>query len=134
MRRVCVSTNGKDHEETLEILRLAATLKHRFLRRRRTVFGISGPRTEMRIEKNRLCKMAFLVRRRSRRLTEEKLVLRGENNRISLRRGYEKAERLRGGELDRGPRILILANAWDVISERIGGRAGFPAFGLSSND
>ena len=42
----------------------------------------------------------------------------------------KKAERLR--ELHRGPRILILANAWDVISARMVEDAGFPAVASTS--
>jgi 2-methylisocitrate lyase-like PEP mutase family enzyme len=41
-----------------------------------------------------------------------------------------KAEQLR--KLHRGPRILILANAWDVISARIVEDAGFPAVATTS--
>src|SRR5207253_468429 len=41
-----------------------------------------------------------------------------------------KAERLR--KLHEGPRILILANAWDVISARIMEDAGFPAIATTS--
>jgi 2-methylisocitrate lyase-like PEP mutase family enzyme len=41
-----------------------------------------------------------------------------------------KAERLR--KLHEGPRILILANAWDVISARIMEDAGFPAVATTS--
>ena len=41
-----------------------------------------------------------------------------------------KAERLR--KLHDGPRILILANAWDVISARIVEDAGFPAVATTS--
>jgi len=35
-------------------------------------------------------------------------------------------------ELHRGPRILVLPNAWDVASARIFEEAGFPAIGTSS--
>src|SRR6201984_2674413 len=42
----------------------------------------------------------------------------------------EKAERLR--ELHHGPRILIFANAWDVISARMVEEAGFPAVASTS--
>src|SRR5438552_927818 len=41
-----------------------------------------------------------------------------------------KAEQLR--KLHEGPRILILANAWDVISARIMEHAGFPAVATTS--
>ena len=41
-----------------------------------------------------------------------------------------KAEQLR--KLHEGPRILILANAWDVISARITEHAGFPAVATTS--
>jgi len=41
-----------------------------------------------------------------------------------------KAEQLR--KLHKGPRILILANAWDVISARIVEDAGFPAVATTS--
>ncbi len=41
-----------------------------------------------------------------------------------------KAEQLR--KLHKGPRILILANAWDVISARIMEDAGFPAVATTS--
>jgi 2-methylisocitrate lyase-like PEP mutase family enzyme len=42
----------------------------------------------------------------------------------------EKAERLRS--LHRGPRILVLANAWDAISARILEDAGYPAIATTS--
>jgi 2-methylisocitrate lyase-like PEP mutase family enzyme len=42
----------------------------------------------------------------------------------------KKAERLR--ELHHGPRILIFANAWDVISARMVEEAGFPAVASTS--
>src|SRR5260370_32101980 len=42
----------------------------------------------------------------------------------------KKAERLR--ELHMGPRILILANTWDVISARMVEDAGFPAVASTS--
>jgi 2-methylisocitrate lyase-like PEP mutase family enzyme len=42
----------------------------------------------------------------------------------------EKAERLR--RLHAGPRILLLANAWDVISARMVEDAGFPAVASTS--
>jgi len=42
----------------------------------------------------------------------------------------EKAKKLL--ELHRGPRILILPNAWDVASARIFEDAGFPAIATSS--
>jgi len=42
----------------------------------------------------------------------------------------EKAEGLR--KLHKGPRILILANAWDVISARMVEDAGFPAVASTS--
>jgi 2-methylisocitrate lyase-like PEP mutase family enzyme len=42
----------------------------------------------------------------------------------------EKAERLR--KLHSGPRILIFANAWDVISARMVEEAGFPAVASTS--
>jgi 2-methylisocitrate lyase-like PEP mutase family enzyme len=42
----------------------------------------------------------------------------------------EKAERLR--KLHHGPRILILANAWDVISARMVEDTGFPAVATTS--
>src|SRR5260370_10209902 len=42
----------------------------------------------------------------------------------------EKAEGLR--KLHQGPRILILANAWDVISARMVEDAGFPAVASTS--
>src|SRR3974390_2988279 len=35
-------------------------------------------------------------------------------------------------ELHRGPKILVLPNAWDVASARIFEDAGFPAIGTSS--
>ncbi|HUI43766.1 MAG TPA: isocitrate lyase/phosphoenolpyruvate mutase family protein [Terriglobia bacterium] len=41
-----------------------------------------------------------------------------------------KAERFR--ELHQGPRILVLANVWDVASARIVEHAGFPALATSS--
>jgi 2-methylisocitrate lyase-like PEP mutase family enzyme len=43
----------------------------------------------------------------------------------------EKAERLR--KLHQGPRILVLANAWDVASARIMEEAGFPAIATTSS-
>lgn len=42
----------------------------------------------------------------------------------------KKAEQLR--KLHQGPRILILANAWDVISARVVEDAGFPAVATTS--
>ena len=42
----------------------------------------------------------------------------------------QKAEQLR--KLHQGPRILILANAWDVISARIVEDLGFPAVATTS--
>src|SRR6202521_2747283 len=42
----------------------------------------------------------------------------------------EKAERLR--KLHQGPRILVLANAWDVASARLMEEAGFPAIATTS--
>ena len=41
-----------------------------------------------------------------------------------------KAEQLR--KLHQGPRILILPNAWDVISARIVEDVGFPAIATTS--
>src|SRR2546428_5593403 len=41
-----------------------------------------------------------------------------------------KAEQLR--KLHKGPRILILANAWDVASARLVEEAGFPAVATTS--
>src|SRR5258708_22716523 len=72
--------------------------------------------------------MALLDRRRTRRLTEEKSCY-AENN-MDIVTQAKKAERLR--ELHRGPRILILANAWDVISARMVEDAGFPAVASTS--
>src|SRR6266481_8159927 len=72
--------------------------------------------------------MALLDRRRTRRLTEEKSCY-AENN-MDIVTQAKKAERLR--ELHRGPRILILANAWDVISARMVEDAGFPAVATTS--
>lgn len=43
----------------------------------------------------------------------------------------EKSERLR--KLHQGPRILVLANAWDVASARIMEEAGFPAIATTSS-
>ena len=43
----------------------------------------------------------------------------------------EKAERLR--KLHQGPRILVLANAWDVASARIMEEAGYPAIATTSS-
>lgn len=43
----------------------------------------------------------------------------------------EKAERLR--KLHQGPKILVLANAWDVASARIMEEAGFPAIATTSS-
>jgi|ERR1700674_270398 len=43
----------------------------------------------------------------------------------------EKAERLR--KLHQGPRILVLANAWDVASARLMEEAGFPAIATTSS-
>src|SRR5213080_150661 len=42
----------------------------------------------------------------------------------------EKAETLR--RLHAGPRVLVLANAWDVASARLVEEAGFPAVATSS--
>src|SRR5579863_7613517 len=42
----------------------------------------------------------------------------------------QKAELFR--ELHHGPRLLVLANVWDVASARIVERAGFPAVATSS--
>src|SRR2546421_3424020 len=42
----------------------------------------------------------------------------------------DKAEALRS--LHSGPRVLILANAWDVASARLVEEAGFPAVATSS--
>ena len=42
----------------------------------------------------------------------------------------EKAEALRN--LHAGPRVLVLANAWDVASARIVEEVGFPAIATSS--
>jgi 2-methylisocitrate lyase-like PEP mutase family enzyme len=47
-----------------------------------------------------------------------------------IARQAEKAQRLR--KLHAGPRILILANAWDVISARMVEDAGFPAVASTS--
>jgi len=47
-----------------------------------------------------------------------------------IARQAEKAQRLR--KLHVGPRILILANAWDVISARMVADAGFPAVASTS--
>ena len=41
-----------------------------------------------------------------------------------------KAEQLR--KLHRGPRMLVLPNAWDVISARIVEELGFPAIATTS--
>jgi len=43
----------------------------------------------------------------------------------------EKAERLQ--KLHHGPRILVLANAWDVASARLMEKAGFPAIATTSS-
>ena len=49
---------------------------------------------------------------------------------MDISKQAEKAERLR--KLHHGPRILILANAWDVISARMVEDAGFPAVATTS--
>src|ERR1700758_2039963 len=49
---------------------------------------------------------------------------------MDIAKQAEKAERL--GKLHSGPRILIFANAWDVISARMVEDAGFPAVATSS--
>jgi 2-methylisocitrate lyase-like PEP mutase family enzyme len=49
---------------------------------------------------------------------------------MDVRKQAEKAERLR--KLHAGPRILILANAWDVISARLVEEAGLPAVASTS--
>jgi 2-methylisocitrate lyase-like PEP mutase family enzyme len=72
--------------------------------------------------------MALLDRNRSRRLTEEKS--RYAENNMDLVTQAKKAERLR--ELHHGPRILIFANAWDLISARMVEEAGFPAVASTS--
>src|SRR5450755_3214520 len=49
---------------------------------------------------------------------------------MSIATQAEKAERLR--QLHLGPRILVLPNAWDVVSARIMEEAGFPVVATSS--
>ena len=49
---------------------------------------------------------------------------------MEMAKQAEKAEGLR--KLHKGPRILILANAWDVISARMVEDAGFPAVASTS--
>ena len=49
---------------------------------------------------------------------------------MDIRTQAEKAERLR--RLHHGPRILVLPNAWDVISARILEEMGYPAIATSS--
>ena len=49
---------------------------------------------------------------------------------MEIAKQAEKAERLR--KLHAGPRILVFANAWDVISARMVQEAGFPAVASTS--
>jgi 2-methylisocitrate lyase-like PEP mutase family enzyme len=50
---------------------------------------------------------------------------------MEIRGQAEKGERLR--KLHQGPRILALANAWDVASARLMEEAGFPAIATTSS-
>src|SRR5260370_18277688 len=49
---------------------------------------------------------------------------------MNVRVQAEKAEQFR--KLHRGPRMLVLANAWDVVSARILEECGHPAIATSS--
>lgn len=49
---------------------------------------------------------------------------------MDISRQAEKAERLR--KLHHGPRILLLPNAWDVVSARLIEECGYPAIATSS--
>lgn len=49
---------------------------------------------------------------------------------MDIRRQAEKAEQLR--KLHHGPRILLLPNAWDVVSARLIEECGYPAIATSS--
>lgn len=49
---------------------------------------------------------------------------------MDIRRQAEKAEQLR--KLHQGPRILLLPNAWDVVSARLIEECGYPAIATSS--
>src|SRR5260370_24883873 len=64
------------------------------------------------------------------RLSFEKLSYAARRLDMEIGKQAEKAEGLR--KLHKGPRILILANAWDVISARMVQDAGFPAVASTS--
>src|SRR5258707_1447323 len=64
------------------------------------------------------------------RLSFEKLSCAARRLDMEMGKQAEKAEGLR--KLHKGPRILILANAWDVISARMVADAGFPAVASTS--
>src|SRR6266481_8144717 len=64
------------------------------------------------------------------RLSFEKLSRAARRLDMEMGKQAEKAEGLR--KLHKGPRILILANAWDVISARMVQDAGFPAVASTS--
>src|SRR5258708_29469838 len=64
------------------------------------------------------------------RLSFEKLSCAARRLDMEMGKQAEKAEGLR--KLHKGPRILILANAWDVISARMVEDAGFPAVASTS--
>jgi 2-methylisocitrate lyase-like PEP mutase family enzyme len=64
------------------------------------------------------------------RLSFEKLSCAARRLDMEMGKQAEKAEGLR--KLHEGPRILILANAWDVISARMVEDAGFPAVASTS--
>src|SRR5258708_35400146 len=64
------------------------------------------------------------------RLSFEKLSYAARRLDMEMGKQAEKAEGLR--KLHKGPRILILANAWDVISARMVEDAGFPAVASTS--
>src|SRR5260370_31158394 len=49
---------------------------------------------------------------------------------MNVREQAEKAEQFR--KLPRGPRMLVLTNAWDVASARILEEAGYPAIATPS--
>src|SRR5882762_5379651 len=75
-------------------------------------------------------KLAVFHLARVGRLSFEKLSCAARRLDMEMGKQAEKAEQLR--KLHEGPRILILANAWDVISARIMEDAGFPAVATTS--